>query len=100
MKYFTIAKVNMWCEAKNMSRLLDALNSSDSEIRKASVLCLGEMGDAVVLESLEYLLLYDPDTFVRITAERAILNIKRVGLDSRINLETEDVQIAYNLNIS
>jgi len=100
MRYFTIAKVQKWCENKNTSRLIEALNSNDAEIRKASVLCLGALGDAVALESLEYILQNDKDTFVRITAERAITNIRKVGIDSRINLEPARVEVAYNLNIS
>ena len=94
MRYFTIPKIEKWCANKNMSRLIDALNSEDSEIRKASILCLGSIGDAVALEPLEYLLLNDPDGFVRITAERAIQNIHKTGLDTRVVLEAANIEIA------
>ena len=100
MRYFTIAKIEKWCESKNISRLIDALNSQDAEVRKASVLCLGGMGDAIALEALEYIFENDPDRFVRINAERAIINIKKIGTDSRVNLEPINLKVAYNLNIS
>jgi len=96
MRYFTIAKIQKWCTDKNMSRLIDALNSADPEIRKASILCLGEMGDAVAMKPLEYLLKHDEDRFVRIVAEKAIDNINKVGIDSRLNIEPSKIRIAYN----
>jgi hypothetical protein len=100
MRYFTIKKIEKWCTNKEMSKLIDALNCENPEIRKASILCLGSMGDAVALESLEYIVENDSDKFVRINAERAIENIHKVGINSRIDMEPVKVQVAYNLNIS
>jgi len=101
MRYFTIPRIKKWCERKDISNLIDALNSKDSEIRKASILCLGTFGDAVALESLEFVLKHDPDTFVRINAQNAINNIYKIGKDSRIKLEPYNHKnIAYQVNIS
>jgi len=100
MRYFTITKIEKWCEKKNISRLIDALNNSDPEIRKASILCLGTFGDAIATESLEYIWKNDPDHFVRFEARRAILNIEKIGLDSRIKLEPSVENVAYQMNIS
>ena len=98
MRYFTIPRIKKWCERKNISNLIDALNSKDSEIRKASILCLGTFGDAVALESLEFVLKHDPDTFVRIYAQNAISNIYKIGKDSRIKLEPFDFEkITYQV---
>ena len=100
MRYFTINRVEKWCTKKDMPKLIDALNCEDAEIRKAAILCLGSVGDAVALDYLDYIVKNDPDKFVRIDAQRAIDNIYKVGIDSRISLEPEKVKIAYNLNIS
>jgi len=100
MRYFTIKKIEKWFSKKEVSKLIDALNSEDPEIRKASVLCLGSIGDAVAVDALYNIRENDPDIFVRINAERAIENIKRVGIDSRVNLEPVEARVAYNLNIS
>jgi hypothetical protein len=100
MRYFTIARIQKWCTEKNMSRLIDALNSTDPEIRKASILCLGEMGDAVALKPLEYVLEHDEDLFVRINVEKAISNIRKVGIDSRLSIEPSKIKVAYNWTTS
>ena len=100
MRYFTITRIEKWCEQRNMSRLIDALNNSDPEIRKASILCLGTFGDAIAVESLDYILNNDPDEFVQFEAKRAINNIQRIGIDSRIKLEPIATEVAYQMNIS
>ena len=100
MKYYTITRIEKWCEQRNMSRLIDALNNSDPEIRKASILCLGTFGDAIAVESLDYILNNDPDEFVQFEAQRAINNIQRIGIDSRITLEPIATEVAYQMNIS
>jgi hypothetical protein len=100
MRYFTIKKIEKWCSDKDVAKLIDALNAESPEIRKASILCLGSMGDAVALDALEYIHQNDPDDFVRINAERAIANIRKVGADSRVNIEPGKAQVVYNLNIS
>ncbi|RLD67167.1 MAG: hypothetical protein DRI84_03215 [Bacteroidetes bacterium] len=100
MSYFTIKKIEKWSKNKETSRLIDALNSEDSEIRKASILSLGSIGDAVALESLQYIIDNDTDEFVKMTAEQAIVNIRKIGIDTRINLEPIQLKLAYNLNIS
>ena len=100
MSYFTIKKIEKWSNNQDISRLIDALNCEDSEIRKASILSLGSIGDAVALESLQYIIDNDTDDFVKMTAEQAVVNIHKIGIDSRINLEPVQLQIAYNLNIS
>ena len=100
MRLFTINKIERWCNNEELSKLIDALNCQDPEIRKASVLCLGSMGNAVALEPLEYLANHDPDVFVRFDATKAIENIKLIGYDSRINMNPEMVQPILNLNVS
>jgi len=100
MRYFTIEKIKKWCGQKKMTPLIDALNSSDVEVRKAAILCLGEIGDAVANDPLNHILENDPDLFVRNTAKRALENIQRVGIDSRINLNPKQVEPIYKLNIS
>jgi len=100
MNYFTINKIEKWSIKKDISRLIDALNCDNSEIRKASILCLGSIGDAVALDSLQYIVDNDTDEFVKITAEQAIVNIHKIGIDSRIKLEPVELEVAYNLNIS
>ena len=100
MSYFTIKKIEKWSNNQDISKLIDALNCENPEIRKASILCLASIGDALALESLQYIVDYDNDEFVIITAEQAIVSIQKTGIDSRINLEPEQMQIAYNLNIS
>ena len=100
MRYFTIKKIEKWCEQKNLPRLIDALNSENPEVRKASILCLGSIGDAVVINSLEHVKENDPDEFVRINASRAIENILRTGIDSRVRIEPGKTKVVYNLNIS
>lgn len=101
MRYFTISKIRKWGIEKNMARLIEALNSPDPEIRKASILCLGEIGDAVTLSSLEYLYEHDEDIFVRVDIEKAISNIKKVGIDSRLSIEpSKEVCVFYNWTTS
>lgn len=100
MSYFTVKKIEKWFINKDMSRLIDALNCENPEIRKASILCLGAIGDAVAMEPLQHILEYDIDEFVKMTAKDAIVNIKTIGLDSRINIEPTQMKVAYNLNIS
>ena len=100
MRYFTIKKIEKWCEQKDLPKLIDALNSENPEIRKASILCLGSIGDAVVINSLEHVKKNDPDEFVRINASRAIESILRSGVDSRVKIEPDNAGIVYNLNIS
>ncbi|MCK5856922.1 MAG: HEAT repeat domain-containing protein [Bacteroidales bacterium] len=100
MRYFTIPKIQRWCEKRDVSRLIDALSSNDSEIRKASVLCLGAFGDAIALESLEFIVENDPDEFVRLNAQKAVLNIQKVGIDSRIKMEPAVENLIYQVNIS
>ena len=100
MRYFTITKIEKWCAQKNISRLINALNNLDPEIRKASILCLGSIGDAIATESLEYIWNNDPDPFVRFEANRAIKNIQKIGLDSRIKMEPSFEQVNLQANIS
>jgi HEAT repeat protein len=100
MSYYTVKKIEKWFTNRDISRLIDALNSDNPEIRKASILCLGSFGDAVAIEPLQHVLEYDVDEFVKMTAQDAITNIEKIGLDSRINLEPVQMKIAYNLNIS
>ena len=76
MFLITISKVDRWGREKNFAKLVEALNYEDEEVRKAAALCLGKIGDASLLETLEYAFNTDPNVFVKKDIESAISLIK------------------------
>lgn len=71
-----IHRVNQWRKKGNISRLVNALNCSDSEVRKAAALSLGELGDPNAIQHLELAMDKDLDFFVKKDMERAIVSIR------------------------
>lgn len=76
MFLITISKINKWGQQGNMSKLIDALNNEDEEIRKASALTLGRLGDRSILEYLDKALKVETNSFVRMDIESSIKLIK------------------------
>jgi HEAT repeat protein len=68
----TISRIKKWDKEKNVSMLIDALQTNETELRKAICLSLGESKSADALLALRYLEKNDSDEFVRITANRSI----------------------------
>ncbi len=68
----TISRIKKWGKNKEVSKLIDALQSPDAELRKAICLSLGETKSADALLALRYLEQNDRDVFVQMTARRAI----------------------------
>lgn len=68
----TIERIKKWGNNKDISKLIDALETHDAELRKAICLSLGETKSADALLALRYLEQNDPDVFVQMTARRSI----------------------------
>jgi HEAT repeat protein len=68
----TIDRIKKWGKKQDLSKLIDALETPDAELRKAICLSLGETKSADALLALRYLEQYDPDVFVQMTARRSI----------------------------
>jgi len=72
MGIITIERVKKWSEKHNISKLIDALNSNDNEIRKAVCLSLATSKSADALLALRYIVENDNDEFVILSAKRSI----------------------------
>jgi len=68
----TIERIKKWGKNQDLSKLIDALETPDAELRKAICLSLGETKSADALLALRYLEQNDPDVFVQMTARRSI----------------------------
>lgn len=68
----TIERIKKWGKKQDLSKLIDALETPDAELRKAICLSLGETKSADALLALRYLEQNDPDVFVQMTARRSI----------------------------
>jgi len=76
MLLITISKIDRWGRERNINKLLDSLKYDDDEIRKAAALCLGRVGDASILEILEYAYKTENNIFVKKDISSAIRQIK------------------------
>jgi len=72
MGIITIEKVKNWSQKQDIARLIDALNSNDTEIRKAVCLSLANTKSAEALLALRYIVKNDNDEFVKIAATKSI----------------------------
>jgi HEAT repeat protein len=68
----TISRISKWGQTRNITKLIDALQTDDAELRKAVCLCLGEIKTADALLALRYIEKTDSDPFVRLTAFKTI----------------------------
>ena len=68
----SITRIKKWGKEGNVEKLLEALQSEDSELRKAICLSLGETKSADALLALRFIERNDPDVFVQMTANKAI----------------------------
>lgn len=68
----TIERIKKWGKKQELFKLIDALETSDAELRKAICLSLGETKSADALLALRYLEQNDSDVFVQMTARRSI----------------------------
>jgi len=76
MLIVTISKIDRWGREKNIDKLIEALEHSDEEIRKAAALCLGKVADRSVLDVLESAYERDANVFVKQDIKKAINLIK------------------------
>ena len=72
MGIITIERIKKWSEKQNIAKLIDALNSNDSEVRKAVCLCLADTKSAEALLALRYIVKNDNDEFVVLAARKSI----------------------------
>ncbi len=68
----TIGRIKKWGKKQDISKLIEALETPDAELRKAICLSLGDTKSADALLALRYLEQHDPDVFVQMTARRSI----------------------------
>ena len=76
MLIVTISKIDRWGREKNIDKLIEALEHSDEEIRKAAALCLGKVADKSVLDDLWSAYKKDNNVFVKQDIKKAIDLIK------------------------
>jgi len=72
MGIITIDRIKKWSEKQDVAKLIDALNSDNSEIRKAACLSLAETRSAEALLALRYIVKNDNDEFVVLAARKSI----------------------------
>jgi len=72
MGIITIDRIKKWSEKQDIAKLIDALNSNDSEIRKAACLSLANTKSAEALLALRYIVKNDNDEFVVLAARKSI----------------------------
>jgi len=72
MGIITIDRIKKWSEKQDIAKLIDALNSDDSEIRKAACLSLADTKSAEALLALRYIVKNDNDEFVILVARKSI----------------------------
>ena len=72
MGIITINRIKKWSDKQDIAKLIDALNSDDSEIRKAACLSLANTKSAEALLALRYIVKHDDDEFVKLAARKSI----------------------------
>jgi len=72
MGIITIERVKKWSDKQNILKLIDALNSNDTEIRKAVCLSLATSKSVDALLALRYIVENDNDEFVVLSAKKSI----------------------------
>jgi HEAT repeat protein len=72
MLLITISKINKWGQQGKVTKLLEALNNEDEEIRKAAALTLGRIGHSGLVDNMKTALYKESDIFVRFDIESAI----------------------------
>jgi hypothetical protein len=70
--FVTIVKIRKWEKAGNLSKLIQTLQSSDPELRKAVCLSIASLQSAQAMVALRYIETYDEDQFVKLTATQSI----------------------------
>lgn len=99
MFLITISKIDRWGREKNLTKLVEALNHDDDEVRKAAALCLGRIGDSSILDTLEYAFNNDSNMFVKKDIESAITLIKaKKYIHGKPVFEDEVVNMRPNFN--
>jgi len=68
----SLARIQKWERQQNISRLIDALQTTNDDLRQSVCLTLGRTNSIHALNALQYIEQHDTNEFVRISAKKSI----------------------------
>ena len=71
----SISRIQKWEQDQNISKLIEALQTNDDDLRPAICLVLGNSNSIHALKSLQYIEKNDDNEFVKIAARESIKNL-------------------------
>ena len=71
----SLARIQKWERQQNISRLIDALQTTNDDLRQSVCLTLGRTNSIHALNALQYIEQHDTNEFVRISAMKSIKNL-------------------------
>ena len=92
----SLARIQKWDRQQNISRLIDALQTTNDDLRQSVCLILGRTNSIHALNALQYIEQNDKNEFVRISAIKSINHLMNT-IDFK---EQEEVMIpSEHLNL-
>ena len=86
----SISRIKKWERGRKISKLIDALQTNDADLRQAICLVLGNSKSVHAIKSLQYIEENDNNEFVKIAAQKSLKN-----LIANINFEELESQIIH-----
>ncbi|RLD45815.1 MAG: hypothetical protein DRI86_04960 [Bacteroidetes bacterium] len=71
----SITKVKRWEKEQNLSKLIQALQTNDDDIRSTICLILGRFNSSDAFTALQYIEKHDDNEFVKLSASKSLKHI-------------------------
>jgi len=84
----SISRIKKWEKGHKISKLIDALQTDDDDLRQAICLVLGNSKSVHAIKGLQYIEENDSNEFVKIAARKSLKNLM-----ANINFEELEPQI-------